>query len=123
MRQIWHGTTENLNEMLSDIANKCECEVMVAETQYVYTNEDYDGAENQAFEGKNNIDLSQWPVSVQGQANEIRDVIDAVAQVENKKGIGMFYWDPAWLGVGNAYNDDGTENEAALAANKHKCDW
>lgn len=115
----WHGTTANLNKMLKDIADKCNCEVMVAETQYVYTNADYDGADNQAYEGKNNIELSQWPVSVQGQANEIRDVIDAVAQVGDK-GIGMFYWEPAWLGVGNAYNEDGTTNEAALTANKQK---
>lgn len=117
---FWHGTTKNLNEMLGNIASTCGCEVMVAETQYVYTNADYDGADNQAYEGKNNIDLSQWPVSVQGQANEIRDVIDAVAQVGNKKGIGMFYWEPAWLGVGNAYNADGTVNESALNSNKTK---
>lgn len=117
---FWHGTTENLNEMLGNIASTCGCEVMVAETQYVYTNADYDGADNQAYEGKNNIDLSQWPVSVQGQANEIRDVIDAVAQVRDNKGIGMFYWEPAWLGVGNAYNEDGTVNESALNSNKMK---
>lgn len=117
---FWHGTTDNLNNMLGDIASTCGCEVMVAETQYVYTNADYDGADNQAYEGKNNIDLSQWPVSVQGQANEIRDVIDAVAQVANNKGIGMFYWEPAWLGVGNAYNADGTVNESALNSNKTK---
>lgn len=116
----WHGTTDNLNEMLGNIASTCGCEVMVAETQYVYTNADYDGADNQAYEGKNNIDLSQWPVSVQGQANEIRDVIDAVAQVDDNKGIGMFYWEPAWLGVGNAYNEDGTVNESALNSNKMK---
>ena len=65
---FWHGTTENLNEMLGNIASTCDCEVMVAETQYVYTNADYDGADNQAYEGKNNIDLSQCLVSVQGQA-------------------------------------------------------
>lgn len=116
----WHGTTENLRNMLGNIASTCGCEVMVAETQYVYTNDDYDGADNQAYEGKNNIDLSQWPVSVQGQANEIRDVIDAVAQVNDDKGIGMFYWEPAWLGVGNAYNEDGTVNESALNSNKTK---
>lgn len=116
---FWHGTTENLKTMLSDIAKTCGCEVMVAETQYVYTNEDYDGADNQAYEGKENINLTQWPVSVQGQANEIRDVINAVAQVGNA-GIGMFYWEPGWLGVGNAYNADGTLNETALAENRQK---
>ena len=115
---FWHGTTDNLKTMLSAIAEACNVEVMVAETQYVYTNDDYDGADNQAYEGKNNIDLSKWPVSVQGQANEIRDVMYAAANAEN--GIGMFYWEPAWLGVGNAYNDDGTLNETKLSENKTK---
>lgn len=115
---FWHGTTDNLKTMLSNIASECGVEVMVAETQYVYTNKDYDGADNQAYEGKNNIDLSQWPVSVQGQANEIRDVMNAAANATN--GIGMFYWEPAWLGVGNVYNEDGTLDETKLSENKAK---
>lgn len=113
----WHGTTENLYSMLNDIAVNYKVEVMVAETQYVYTNKDYDGSDNQAYEGKDNIDLSGWSVSVQGQANEIRDVINAVAKVGDA-GIGVFYWEPAWLGVGNAYNDDGTLDQTKLTANK-----
>lgn len=63
--------------------------------------------------------MSGWAVSVQGQANEIRDVMEAVAKV-GEKGLGMFYWEPGWLGVGNAYNEDGSLNETALAANKEK---
>ncbi|MCI5620936.1 MAG: glycosyl hydrolase 53 family protein [Lachnospiraceae bacterium] len=121
---FWHGTTSNLNTMLKNISNLQNesgnnIEVMVAETQYVYTNEDYDGADNQAYEGKNNIDLSGWPVSVQGQANELRDVIAAVAGV-GERGIGAFYWEPGWLGVGNAYDENGELSETALAANKNK---
>ena len=121
---FWHGTTSNLKDMLTSIskltnASGNNIQVMVAETQYVHTNEDYDGADNQAYEGKNNIDLSGWSVSLQGQANEIHDVMAAVAGV-GENGIGMFYWEPAWLGVGNAYDADGNIDEAALAANKVK---
>lgn len=120
----WHGTTDNLQSMLTQIselknADGNNIEVMVAETQYVYTNDDYDGADNQAYEGKNNIDLSAWPVSVQGQANEIRDVFAAVAGV-GEYGIGAFYWEPCWLGVGNAYDENGELSESALAENKNK---
>jgi arabinogalactan endo-1,4-beta-galactosidase len=115
----WHGTTDNLYTILNKIATDFDKKVMVAETQYVYTNEDYDGADNQAYEGKSNIDLSQWPVSVQGQANEIRDVIAAVAKV-GENGIGVFYWEPAWLGVGNAYDADGNLDADKLAANRAK---
>lgn len=40
-----------------------------------------------------------YPISVQGQANSVRDVIEAVANV-GEAGIGVFYWEPAWLPVG-----------------------
>ena len=30
----------------------------------------------------------------------------------------MFYWEPAWLGVGNVYNEDGSVNEDAFATGK-----
>lgn len=116
---FWHGTTDNLYQVLKNISTKYDKMVMVAETQYPYTNDDYDGSDNQAYEGKDNIDLSKWPVSLQGQANEIRDVINAVAKV-GEKGIGMFYWEPAWLGVGNAYDEDGNLDEEAYKANQEK---
>lgn len=113
----WHQTTDELAQVLRKIANATGKKVMVAETQEIYTNEDADGFDNQAYEGKNNIDTSAYPVSVQGQADEFRDVIAAVASV-GEKGIGMFYWEPAWLPVGYAYNADGTKNEAVYAQNQ-----
>lgn len=112
----WHGTVDDLKATLSEIAEKTEKMVMVTETQDIYTNDDYDGCDNQAYEGKTNIDLSAYSVSVQGQANEIRDVINAVASIGDA-GLGVFYWEPAWLPVGNAYNEDGTRNESAYAKN------
>lgn len=113
----WHGTTSDLGTSLAAIAKETRKKVMVAETQEIYTNSDYDGFDNQAYEGKNNIDTSVYAVSVQGQANEFRDVINAVASV-GEAGIGVFYWEPAWLPVGNAYNADGSKNASAYAANE-----
>ena len=43
-------------------------------------------------------------VSVQGQADAVRDCIQAVVDV-GEAGIGVFYWEPAWIPVpGNSYN-------------------
>lgn len=113
----WHGTTSELSEVLNKIAKATGKKVMVAETQEIYTNADGDGFDNQAYEGKNNIDLSAYPVSVQGQADEFRNVIAAVASV-GEQGIGMFYWEPAWLPVGYAYKEDGTKDEAVFEKNQ-----
>ncbi|CAK4858134.1 unnamed protein product [Aphanomyces euteiches] len=70
---------------------------MVAETSYAYTAEDGDGHANTA--PKSSGQTLDYSISVQGQANSLRDVIEAVANV-GTAGIGVFYWEPAWLPVG-----------------------
>lgn len=93
----WHGTTENLTAVLKDIAYKYDKYVMVAETAYPYTSEDGDTFGNAVSAGSENADF-RYEISVDGQARCLRDVFQAVANVGNK-GIGVFYWEPAWLGV------------------------
>ena len=92
----WHGTTSNLTTVLTDIATNYGKQVMVAETSWAHTLEDGDGHPNVIGEGTITDD---YPVSVQGQATQLRDVIAAVAAVGDA-GIGVFYWEPAWLPVG-----------------------
>ena len=93
----WHGTTENLTAVLKEIADKYNKYVMVAETAYPYTSEDGDTFGNAISESSDNAVL-RYDVSVDGQAQCLTDVFQAVANV-GTKGIGVFYWEPAWLGV------------------------
>jgi arabinogalactan endo-1,4-beta-galactosidase len=95
----WHGTTDNLTAVLKGIADKYNKYVMVAETAYPYTSEDGDTFGNAVSEYSDNVTL-RYPISVEGQADAITDVFQAVANV-GSKGIGAFYWEPAWLGVYN----------------------
>ncbi|MET0297872.1 MAG: glycosyl hydrolase 53 family protein [Microbacterium sp.] len=92
----WHGSLTNLTSSLSQVASTYGKKVMVAETSWAHTLDDADGHGNV-------IDLpseaTQYPVSVQGQATAVRDVVQAVVNV-GEAGIGVFYWEPAWLPVG-----------------------
>jgi arabinogalactan endo-1,4-beta-galactosidase len=94
----WHGTLDNLTAVLSQVATAYGKKVMVAETSWARTLEDGDGYPNVI--GASGT-TSQYPVSVQGQAWELRDVIAAVAAVGDA-GVGVYYWEPAWLPVGPA---------------------
>ena len=93
---FWHGTLANLTAVLKQVADSYGKKVMVAETSWARTLEDGDGHGN-------TIDLASeatsYPVSVQGQATAVRDVVQAVANVGDA-GLGVFYWEPAWLPVG-----------------------
>lgn len=92
----WHGTLENLSEILTEIATTYGKKVMVAETSYAFTPDDSDFSSNTIGEG--GAYVKDYPFTVQGQANLVRDVIDTVAHIEG--GIGVFYWEGTWITVG-----------------------
>ncbi|MED3647064.1 glycosyl hydrolase 53 family protein [Halalkalibacterium halodurans] len=93
---FWHGTLNNLTTVLSHVADTYDKLVMVAETSYTYTRQDGDGHANTAPSSGQTLN---YPITVQGQGTAVRDVIEAVVNV-GKSGIGVFYWEPAWIPVG-----------------------
>lgn len=93
---FWHGSLSNLTSVLKNIATTYGKKVMVAETSYAYTLDEGDGHTNTI---KSEADLVTYQATVQGQANALRDVIAAVADV-GSAGVGVFYWEPAWIPVG-----------------------
>lgn len=92
----WHGTSENMSAVLKKIADTYGKYVMVAETAYPYTNEDGDTFGNVVSKDASDV-FFRYEISVEGQAECLTDVFQAVADVGDK-GIGVFYWEPAWLG-------------------------
>ncbi len=111
---VWHGTPENLTSVLKNVADTYGKLVMVAETSWAYTLDDGDGHDNTVRKGEN--DSTTYDISVQGQANEISSVIKAVKNT-GSSGIGVFYWEPAWLPV-NVYDSSADNAADILAANK-----
>ncbi|MGD6968382.1 glycosyl hydrolase 53 family protein [Rossellomorea vietnamensis] len=94
---FWHGTLSNLTSVLKNVADTYSKKVMVAETSYTYTSEDGDGHGNTA--PKDSGQTLNYPITVQGQATAVRDVMEAVVNVGDA-GIGVFYWELAWIPVG-----------------------
>ncbi len=94
----WHGTLENLSAVLAEIAGTYGKKVMVMETSYAYTAEDTDFSGNTISDGGGIT--KNYPFTVQGQANSVRDVIDTVAHTPN--GIGVVYWEGTWITVGTS---------------------
>ena len=105
----WHGTKENMAAKLKGIAEKFGVKVMVAETRAPYTAEDGDGSNSNA--------PADYAVSPQGQALEYAEVAKAVHDI-GPAGIGLFYWENAWIPVRNISQLTGTEREKAIEENK-----
>ncbi|MCD7725121.1 MAG: glycosyl hydrolase 53 family protein [Clostridiales bacterium] len=114
----WHGTTSQLTTALTEVAKQGKY-VMVAETSWATTWEDGDGHGNSAPKTSGQ-DLN-YDISIQGQANEIRDVVNAVNAVNDSyagKGLGVFYWEPAWLSAYYVYNADGSVDQNLYKQNQ-----
>ena len=94
----WHGTLENLSAVLTEVSTTYGKKVMVMETSYAYTPEDTDFNGNTISDGGTTV--KNYPFTVQGQAAEVRDVIETVAAIPG--GIGVVYWEGTWITVGGA---------------------
>ena len=94
----WHGTLENLTQVLTKVNQKFGKKVMVVETSYAYTSEDSDFSGNTISDGGTIV--KNYPVTVQGQATAVRDVIETVANIPG--GIGVCSWEGTWISVGGA---------------------
>ena len=109
----WHGTLESLSNTMNTIITDYGKKILIAETAYCYTNEDGDGFANSVNEG----DLSKnYAATVQSQANAVRDVMAQVAAL-GENGVGVFYWEPAWIPVG-IYDTKAADAASVLANNK-----
>lgn len=81
----WHGTLENLSAQLKAVAEGYGKQVMVAETAWDHVSYDANTTGDYAY-------------CVQGQADAIRSVVQTV---HDAGGIGVFYWEPAWIELPN----------------------
>ena len=93
----WHGTLDNLSAILTEIAETYGKKVMVMETSYAFTAEDTDFSSNTIGDGGGIV--KDYPFTVQGQANCIRNITDTVVN-RTPAGIGVCYWEGAWITVG-----------------------
>lgn len=94
---FWHGTLDNLTNVLTRISENYHKKVLIAETSYAYTPEDTDFNGNTISE--ESVVIKNYPYTVQGQANCIRDVIDTASKIPDC--LGIFYWEGTWISVGS----------------------
>lgn len=119
---FWHEHPTKLTEKLKKIADTYDKKVMIAEISYPWTNEDGDGYPDMIVGGKADQTFD-YPINIEGQATAIRDTIAAVSAIGDK-GIGTFYWEPAWI-PSNVCTKDDTEafNKNLRAWRKYGSGW
>ncbi len=118
---FWHGTLDQLEFNMKDMARRYGKELIVAEVSMGFSMEDY-----RKYEGLPESDLKgmatrqelveklEYPMTKQGQAFFMQDVMKRIAKVNG--GRGFYYWEPGWIPVPGC----GWATEAALCYTKEQ---
>lgn len=114
---FWHGTLEDLEGNLNDMARRHGKELVVVETSTGFTTEDYAAREGLPPSRRRGMATRpelvarvQHPMTVQGQCDFVRDLVTRIRRVEGGLGKGFFWWEPAWVPV----RGSGSATEAGL---------
>ncbi|MCH5161086.1 MAG: glycosyl hydrolase 53 family protein [Clostridiales bacterium] len=107
---FWHGTLDNLATKLKDVNKASGKQVMVLETSYAFTEEDFDGT------GNTQLSTKTKPFTVQGQSNAVLSVIETIAKLGNY-GLGVCYWEGTWVAPADNRAD------TLELCNKYGCGW
>lgn len=118
----WNGSLQLLSDNMNDISSRYGKEVLVAETSIGFTTDTL-GCKGIVF-SEEQEKATGYPATVEGQEAFLRELYHTVRNVQNKKGIGVFYWEPAWLAIpdctwasesGRLYMNDHAEAGNAMA--------
>lgn len=128
---FWHGTTNNLLTVMNYIANKGK-DVMVVETSWVWTLTADSNWYSTSQVDEDDVTSVGHPASPQGQMDALCAVVDALSQVNNSHGKGLFYWGPDYLAIygahwaskeGQYYNDHGSDGTGSYTDDSCRISW
>ena len=113
---FWHGTMEQLEFNMRDMARRYGKKLVVAETSMGFTMEDYRDREGKPLDQLKGmttkpelVEKLNYPMTKEGQASFMKDLMKLIADIPG--GEGFYYWEPSWIPVPGY----GWATEAALA--------
>ena len=102
---FWHGTLDDLSRNMEDVAARYHKPIIIAEVSMGFTVESYASYEctDEALKGMATrpevAARAEYPMTVEGQAAFMKDLMTRIASVPEHMGRGFFYWEPAWIPV------------------------
>lgn len=103
---FWHGGMRELENNMRDIAERCGKDLIIVETSMGYTMEDYkeyeklSDSQRKGYATKPSlVEKIEYPMTEEGQAEFIKDLLSLINRVPDGRGRGFFWWEPAWIPV------------------------
>ncbi len=103
---FWHGSLDQLEYNMNDIAARYGKDIIVAEVSMGFTMEDYKDYEKLSDSERKGyatrpalVEKIDYPMTIEGQTDFTKDFLNRVANVCGNHGAGFFWWEPAWIPV------------------------
>lgn len=103
---FWHGSLEDLQSNMNDLAVRYGKELMVVEVSMGFTMEDYAAYERLNPQERKGyatkpalVEKVPFPMTREGQGEFMKALLQVIERVPDHKGRGFFYWEPAWIPV------------------------
>ncbi len=103
---LWHGTLEELEYNLKDIALRYGKPIVLAETSGYFSMDDYASYEKLDPEDRKGPPMPRelmaklrFPTTPEGQAEYTQVLLDILEKTPNNLGRGFFWWEAAWIPV------------------------
>ena len=103
---FWHGTLDDLQNNMNDLAMRYGKEMMIVEVSMGYTMEDYAEYEKLSPDERKGyatkpelVENLPFPMTKEGQSDFMKAVFDVIDQVPDNMCQGFFYWEAAWIPV------------------------
>ena len=93
----WNGSLASLLDNMNDISERYDKDIIIAETSIGYTT-DALGCKGMIFSESEEA-ATGYPATKNGQEDYLRDLCKVIKSVKNHRGVGVFYWEPAWLPI------------------------
>lgn len=102
----WHGKMRDLAANMQDLALRYKKDLVVIEAGTAFTSESYaayEGLDESSRKGPTaGAEMAgdlEYPMTLDGQAAYIRDLMREIRAVPENRGKGFFWWEPCWLPV------------------------
>lgn len=103
---FWHGSLDQLEFNMNDIAKRFNKDLIIAEVSMGFTMDSYQEYEKLADSERKGyatkpelVEKIDYPMTIDGQADFTKDFLNRVANVVDDHGKGFFWWEPAWIPV------------------------
>ncbi|MCA0934182.1 glycosyl hydrolase 53 family protein [Vibrio alginolyticus] len=95
----WHGPMDKVKANMNDVISRYNKPIVLVETSFPFTSENGDALGNSYSEAG---PIEGYSVSVDGQAQYLADIMTLMNDLPNEQGLGIYYWEPAWLPIDGA---------------------